>query len=303
MLEQKQSQSWLERKRKIILPLLLFVGFLMANTVQAGFGVSPPKIIADKLIKGSHFESIVYLVQGNPLSDLQVDISVSGDQINKWVEIEGGLKQVIPAGVQQFPLKVLIDVPEKADFGHYKGYLSLSTSVIKKTDDPEQNQITMSIGARVDLDLTVGDNFVQDFKIRQIKIANIRQGKPLQATVVVENIGNVKIKPERITFDLFDKFANVRLAFVEGDLQKVKDIAPFKTQEIKIKFPVDLKLGIGEYWGEVKVYKDGEVVKSNKTVFNVLKRNIFTEWYFWLIVGAVFVIGGLIFALIKKSRR
>lgn len=284
--------------------LVLFFIFSFATPAQAGFGVSPPYVYSEILARGSHFESIVNLVQGNPETDLQLNVVVSIDKIKDWIKIEGGNTQIIPAGVQQFPLKVIVDVPDNAEYNRYKGYISIATEpVVKKTDEGGQNTITMNMGARVELDLTVGDNIIQDFEVRTIKILNIKEGDPLKTILTIVNIGNTKIKPERVTFDLFDKYANVRLAFVEADLSKTKEVDAFKTEDIDIKFPIDLKLGLGEYWGEVKVYKNGQVLKINKTVFNVLKKTFWEKNYLYFYAGGAGLLAIIILIAILKIKR
>ena len=99
----------------------------------------------------------------------------------------------------------------------------------------------------------------------------------------------------------------------EKEVNVSERVEPFQTKEILVEFPTNL--GIGEYWGEIEVYKDEELVKKDKQVFNILektaatgleskeergkeeKRRGFPELYIG--IGLV-VLAGLIFLVWKK---
>ncbi|MEK7608470.1 MAG: hypothetical protein AAB495_02740 [Patescibacteria group bacterium] len=250
-----------------VVPLVAAV--FITPLVASAFGVSPPRIDANKLVKGSRYEATIFLVQGQPDQDLEVKaIFDTPEKIAKWLTVDKGEQFVIPKGVQQFPIKVRIQVPENAELGVYHGYLRVNTVPKAKEGD----QISISVGARIDINFTVGEGAFLDYVIRRLDILDIEEGDPPQIVVTLENIGNVPARPERATLDLLDKYGNVRLGFAQNE--DLPEIPAFETKTFTVEFPIDLKLGIGEYWAEAMLYRDGQVTKSVKTVFNVIEKKI-----------------------------
>lgn len=270
------------------------------NFCLAGFGVSPPGIIEDKLIRGSHLERTIYLVQGDPKENLDIEVTVDSTEIENWFSFEPGKNFTISAGVQQFPLKIIINVPQDAELNIYKAFVRVST---KPKLAEGAGQVSIAVGGRIDVDLTVGEGLVSDFKVRRIQILDIKEGDSPKISLTIENIGNVPAGPERVSFELFNKYGNIRLAYAE--VSEFKKIEAFKTESITVEFPIDIRLGVGEYWGAVKVYKDSNVSQELKTVFNVHPKT-FLEKYGWLIAVALLVIVTIGFwfirFLIKKRK-
>ena len=252
-----------------ILPAF-FVAFVFANNVQAGFGVSPPQIIADNLLKGSVYEQTITLVQSEPDEDLQAKVVFDAPEIESWISIDQGMSFIIPKGEQQFPIKVKINIPEDTPIGKYKGFIRISTAPAKIKEVGEGSSVSINYGGRIDLDLTVGNNVIEEFEVLAITMKDIESGWPLLASVKIQNTGNIPVKLDRATFDLFDKYKSVRLGY--GQTEEFEFVSPYSTKETMMQFPIDLKLGLGEYSGIVKVYKDGKVVKELQTPFRVVEE-------------------------------
>ena len=253
---------------------VLFVFLVMltfANNVEAGgFGVSPPQIIADNLLKGSMYEQTVTLVQSEPNEDLQAEVVFDAPEIESWISIDQGMSFVIPKGEQQFPIKIKISVPEDAPMGKYKGFIRISTTPAKIKEVEDGSSVSINYGGRIDLDLTVGNNVIEEFEVLAITMKDIETGWPLLASVKIQNTGNVPVKLDRATFDLFDKYNSVRLGY--GQTEEFEFVSPYSTKETLMQFPIDLRLGLGEYSGTVKVYKDGKVIKELQTPFRVVEK-------------------------------
>ena len=258
-------------KRIFQVLFVFFIALIFANDVQAGgFGVSPPQIIADNLLKGSVYEQIITLVQSEPDKDLQAEIVFDAPEIESWISVDKGVSFILPKGEQQFPIKIKISVPEDALMGKYKGYIRINTQPVATEETREGSSVSINFGGRIDLDLTVGDNVIEEFEILAITIKDIESGWPLSAFVKVQNTGNVPIKLDRATFDLFDKYNSARLGY--GQTEEFEFVSPYSVKESMMRFPIDLKLGLGEYSGTVKVYKDDKVVKELQTSFRVVEK-------------------------------
>lgn len=256
----------------IFFVMLVFAnGILTDNNAKAGgFGVSPPQIIADNLLKGSVYERTITFVQSEPDEDLQAEIVFDAPEIESWISIDRGMSFVIPKGEQQFPIKVKINVPEDTPTGKYKGFIRISTAPAKIKEVGEGSSVSINLGGRIDLDLTVGNNVIEEFEVLAITMKNIETGWPLLASVKIQNTGNIPVKLDRATFDLFDKYKSVRLGY--GQTEEFEFVPPYSVKETMMQFPIDLSLGLGEYSGMVKVYKDGKVVKELQTPFRVVEK-------------------------------
>ena len=189
--------------------------FSIPNISLAGFGISPPAIIEDKLVKGSSFDKTIYLIQGNPVEDTAIEVSVDDTSIKSWISISPGTSFVIPKGVQQFPMIVTIHVPKDATLGQYKTFIR--TRTVPKIEEGQTGAgVSISLGGRIDVDLTVGEGVFYSFKIKSIKLLSIKETESPQAQIRIENLGNVPAGPDTGTFELFNNFQDIRLVYVQG---------------------------------------------------------------------------------------
>ncbi len=266
--------------------------------VHAGFGVSPPQVKEDRLVRGIRLDRIVYLVQGAPDRDLEVELFVDSP-VKEWIRFPQGNPVLIPKGVQQFPLAIEISIPEDADLGVYNGTIRVTT-VPEKAD--QAGEVAISIGGVIDLDLTVGNDIIVDLDIRTIKILNIKEGDDPEADVTITNNGNASASPDTATFELFNKFGELRLAYAETE--DFTNIPAFNEKVERVTFPIDIHLAPGEYWGHVKIYKDNAMIGELKTVFNVTEKTFAEEYGLYAAGGAgAFVILALSYALMRRRRR
>src|SRR3989338_5001840 len=147
---------------------------LVALPVHAGFGISPPSIKETRLVPGSRITRTVYLIQGDPLYDVGIGVIVESKDIKDWISFDPGETFIVPKGVQQFPLKVTIQVPKDAEMGIYKAFVRTST-VPQKAEGA--TSVAISLGVRIDVELTVGNDVYESFTITNINIEHIRAGE------------------------------------------------------------------------------------------------------------------------------
>lgn len=267
-----------------------------ANSVFAGFGVSPPKVLNYHLLPGSHFEQTIYLVQGKPEKDLAAKIEIDAPEIKDWITIDRGFEFTIPAGVQQFPIKVAVDVPLKAEFKHYGGQMWIKTSPA----DKGEGMVTIALGAIVDFDLEVSAEETYGFVVRGLDIGDAEEGRPIKIKVSLQNIGNVKDRPTKIHLDVYDQWHS-ELLYSE-EVNDLDYVGPFNTKTVTAKFKN--KLTLGSYWAEIKVFKDDHILTEDKRVFHVIERTgilykVFSKWYSWVILAIVILVG----LAIKERKR
>ncbi|PIP73882.1 MAG: hypothetical protein COW88_00455, partial [Candidatus Lloydbacteria bacterium CG22_combo_CG10-13_8_21_14_all_47_15] len=250
---------------RVLVGMLIF--FLVPIVSQAGFGVSPPSIKESSLVAGSHLTKTIYLVQSEPDKPLDMVVLVDSKDISEWISFEKGTAFTIPAGVQQYAFPITIQVPKDADLGVYQAYVRMNTAP-KSADADGGSGVSITAGGLVSIDITVGDNVVKVFRIAGLKIRDIRSGQKPTVDVTIANTGNVPAGPRAASFELFNKFGNVRLGYAETE--DIEEVPSFSEETVRLKFPIGFRLTPGDYWGYVKVYGEtNKVMQELKTVFNV----------------------------------
>jgi hypothetical protein len=285
---------------------LATLGAKLVPQAQAAFGISPPFLNADHLVPGSVYVQTIYLVQDQPNEDLNMAAKLDiKEPARSWITIDKGFNFVIPKGVRQFPVDVKISVPKDASLGAYSGTLTFTT-VPAKT-----GQVTIALGVQVAINMTVGTGIFEKFSVPVIQFPDIEEGWNPLVYIKFNNEGNIPESFDGATFELLDQYGGVRLAYVEkkGDFPETP---PFSVREYTIEFPISFHLGIGEYWGVVNLYKNGKVVASQRTVFQVLKAGslsgpwartinyIKNNWIYYAAGIIIFVVALLV---LKRRRR
>ena len=250
---------------KVLILFLFALAFFVPFIAHAGFGVSPSLIQEDNLVPGATLERTFYLVQGKPVGDLRVEIFVESEKAQDWFTVLNAKDNIIeiPDGVQQFPVTVRIDVPKDAELGIYKAFVRANTLPASSG-----GQVTIALAAKAAFNLVVGDSVISEYEVQDINILNLETGDFPKAELLIRNTGNVPAGPSDATFELFNKFGDLRLAFVQEN-KITKEVGAFSEDTISLEFPLDITIGVGEYWGHVKVYDEDVLVKELKTVFEV----------------------------------
>jgi hypothetical protein len=285
---------------------ILVIGLILiltwANVVQAGFGISPPLVKSDRLIPGSHYEQKILLLRSDPNEDLKAEITIDASEIEKWISIEPGKEFILPKGELQVPMFVKVDVPKDAEFKNYKGYIRVRTSSVEAG---EKGGVAITLGARIDIDLIVVKEEIFDFLVRRISIPNLEEGLKfwrfhfpgkIKVLMLIENKGNVKIAPSKVTLNVYDLTRKNLLQSSED--KTLKKIEPFETKEILAEFPT--KLGVGQYYAEIKIFKGEEISEEGQTIFTIFERGTLPSEtkeflglsiWIWAIIGIVVLAG------------
>jgi hypothetical protein len=273
---------------------------LPPRATYAAFGISPPFLNADHLVPGTKYVQTIYLVQDQPNTDLNIQANLQVDPaIVPWVTFSTGSKFVIPQGTRQFPVQVTVAVPQNASLGVYHGTLTFTTV------PSSAGQVTIALGVQVAINLTVGTGTFEKYNVPLITFADIEEGQSPVVNVKFENDGNVPESFDSATYELYDQYDAVRLAYVQKS-DGLPSTPPFTIKDYSVQFPLDFYLGIGEYWGVVSFYKNGQVIASQKTVFNVLKATLadkiirFAEdnWVYGIIV--IIILAGISLFVVRR---
>ncbi len=271
--------------RKIILFLFCFILIFSAwaNCVQAGFGISPPHIKNSQLVPGSHFEQTITLLRSSAEEDLKAKIKINAPDIESWLTIDQGKEFILPKGSFQIPMDVNIDVPQNAELGNYNGYININ---IAPVEEKEGGGVAVALGARIDIDLSLTNVTYADFIVRLASIPDFElMGWPwnwkifskflqkVRVVMTLENIGNVKTAPSKVTLEILDI---TKKNILESSTDKsLKKIDPFSTGEVIAAFPTELNAG--QYWGRIKVYKGNEIVNFYEIAFTIAAKGELPE--------------------------
>jgi hypothetical protein len=258
--------------RTFALTALLFVGFF--NTVYAGFGITPPYVTNASLTRNSVYEQVIYLVRSDPTSDLKATINIDVPGVNEWFTIVEGTEFLLPQGAQKVPMTVRVTVPDDADFKQYSGNIRIKTG----TPDgaPAGAGVNISLGAQIDVDLTVIDREIRDFKVRKIGISDLNEGHKvgwlyfpgkIQFEMLIENTGNVPVAPTDVVFRIYDRAGNVLLEETRKK-GKIDTVDPFLTETVYAEIPT--RLPQGSYLARFEIHNGDEVKLSGEVNVSIL---------------------------------
>lgn len=250
-------------KRIISFSLLFFL--LSTEIVKAGFGITPPYVRNTSLTRNSTYEQQILLVRGNPDAPQKAQITIDAPEIESWLEIVEGDPISLPRGVQKVPMTVRVKVPKDAEFKEYSGVIRIKT--VPDDNQVEAGAVSISLGAQVDIKLSVIDRKIEDFRVRKIGLNALNEGKKLgwlyfpgkiDFSMLIENTGNVDISPSLVEFRIFDFAGNVLLEETKN-LGKIREIAPYATEEVMAQIPT--RLPAGNYVARYRIY-NGETIKQ-----------------------------------------
>jgi len=280
-----------------------------ANLALADFGISPPYVRNDRLIQGSHYEQKIILVRGDPTEDLKAEITLDALQANDWISIDKGLEFILPKGEKQMPIVVSVDVPKNAEFGNYEGAIRIRIFSLKP---PEGGMVAIALGGRIDVNLTVVEEKIFDFRVRSVKASDLEEGWTIKFLMEIENTGNIESAPTKVHFDIYDSRREELLESVDN-VNRLEIIKPFETKKIVAEFPTELEKG--NYWAQFKIFRNEEVANEGEVPFSILSKGAigveslekevgekgFPYLYLFIGIGVV-VLVGIGFSVWRKRR-
>lgn len=296
-------------KRVFLILFAIFIMLASANVALASFGISPPYVRNDRLTQNSHYEEKIILVRDDPIEDWKAEVTIDMPQAEKWISIDKGTEFILPQGKKQVPIIINVDVPKKAKYGSYKGYIRIKTFPLATL--AKEGTVTVALGGRIDVDLNVVKGEIFDFKVRGINVSDLEEGHTfrfwhfqryfpgkIKFAMQIENIGNIKAAPTRVYFDIYDTQEKELLESTET--VKMKKIKPFATEWIIAELPTKLKPG--SYWAQFKIFKNNEVVNEGKIHLSILASGTiphaakkFSDFRIWIFIAAgLIVLAGII---------
>src|SRR6056297_1809248 len=256
----------------ILFPVLfLSVGI---DQLHAGFGITPPYVRNSSLTRNAIYEQQILLVRGDPSSAQVAEINIDAPELAGWIEIVGGNTIELPVGLQKIPMTVQVRVPADAEYKDYSGALRIRT--VPAGDTLAKGSVNISLGARVDIDLTVIDKRIEDFRVRKISLADLNEGSKvawlffpgkIRFDMLLENTGNVEIAPSKVEFKIYDKTGTTQLEEVTN-IGNIDTIAPYDTDTVTAELPT--RLPAGSYIARYRIYNGEELKQEGDLSLNIL---------------------------------
>ncbi|MCA9357142.1 hypothetical protein H6784_00490 [Candidatus Nomurabacteria bacterium] len=263
-------------QKLLVFSLLLPVLFLStgASEVFAGFGITPPYVKNTSLTRNSTYEQQILLVRGETNIAQKAEIIVDAPEIADWIEVVEGDEIKMPKGVQKVPMTVRVKVPSNAEFKDYTGSIRIRT--LPDDDQVAAGAVSISLGALVDIRLSVIDKKIKDFRVRRISAPDLNAGHKLlwmffpgkiRFDMLIENTGNVDISPSKVEFRIFDRAGKVLLEETKN-LGKIKEIAPYATESVVAELPT--RLPANGYIARYKIYNGDDIKQEGDLSLNIL---------------------------------
>ena len=259
------------------------------NTGAEGFGITPPYVTNDSLTQGSRYEQRIVLVRGSPDQDLTAKVSINVPGANDWISVDRGTQFTMPAGTQQMPIVVTVNVPNNAKLGHYSGNIQV---VISPLAGPTAGTVGLTIGAQIDVNLQVIDKKMVDFKVHRVTMTNTEEGHTLWwmnfpgkvlFTMDLENDGNIAGSPDKVVFT-YGEYLTQKVLETEANTNGLDSVQPFETKSVTAEMPVYLPQGSYKVFYEIYGRDDGDVIGQGTLDLSVLPPGSLTGYIgynFW----------------------
>lgn len=263
------------RRLGIFLTLVpVFLASTGFNEAHAGFGITPPYVKNTSLTRNSVYEQQILLVRGDPNVAQRAEITIDAPGFEDWIEIVEGSDILLPRGEQKVPMTVRVTVPEKADFENYQGAIRIRT--LPEDGEVAAGAVSISLGALVDIDLTVIDREIKDFRVRKVSVSELNEGSKLawlyfpgkiQLNMLIENTGNVELAPSKVLFKIYDRTGAALLEETEN-IGKIDKIKPYGTGEVTAEIPT--RLPAGSYIARYQVYNEDTIKQEGDLSLTIL---------------------------------
>lgn len=298
--------------------LIIYLGFasivvgLWGHVYAASsIGVSPSQVSNNLLVPGAQYTTTLVVSRATATDEVSAKIEVFGDSIASWVSFPKGSTVTLAKGVQRMNMEVLVSVPQNAKVGSYKGNLRLTLTNTK------EGQINIVPGVRVDVDLTVTNQTVEGLRVLYIKMLESALGSPYTVLVQISNTGNVEIRPDTMTLEVFDisekKLRTLLYTFTDK-------VPAFQTKELQALVQDADPLPMGEYWAVITIKKDDLVIATEKVSFrigaavtptptpsksSVLSTSSPLLWVVFAVIGMLIISGltVIFFAFFKRNEK
>lgn len=247
--------------KRFIFGLLLAICLFSVKNVYAGsFGISPIGIRNEALKPGFTYTYDFLLSKSDPGEELLVVFEPDMKEANSWLEFEPGKVFSFGIGETTKEVEITINVPHNAEYKEYPGFIRVKAG----NNDGEDEGVSIVKGARIEMDLLAAELEVADYKVKEFRIPDIKEGDNLQVFYWVENLGNTDLMFSKVEVEVYKQNMESIAFFKQDDIESV---VPGGGQELKSSFSNELI--VGEYFGNVKLYIGEAIVGEENLSFKI----------------------------------
>jgi hypothetical protein len=255
----------------LLLIAILFTTF--TPIVEAGFGITPPYVRNSSLTRNSTYEQSIMLVRGDTSVAQRAEITIDAPEIEEWIEIVEGQNISLPQGEQKVPMTVRVRVPDDAEFRDYGGRIRIRT--LPDDGVVTSGAVSISLGAIVDINLTIIDREIFDFRVRQISIPDLNEGSKvgwlffpgkIAFNMLIENTGNIDVTPTDVKLRIFDRTGRVMLEETSM-IGRPDEVPPYGTETVTAEIPT--RLPVGTYIARYQVFNQDEIEQEGELTLNI----------------------------------
>lgn len=260
--------AFFKQWRQALLCCVLLFFVLLPEVSYASFGITPPYVRNTSLTRNTTYEQQILLVRGDPSVPLKALVTVDAPDIASWIEIVEGTSIPLPRGEQKVSMTVRVRVPSDAEFKDYNGVIRIKT--VPDDNAVAAGAVNISLGAQVEINLSVIDRKIEDFRIRKVSLADLNTGHKvawlyfpgkIRFGMLLENTGNVDIAPSRVEFKIYDFNGNLLLEET-SHIGRINKVAPYATEEIIAELPT--RLPAGNYFVRFSILNGKDVKHSGE---------------------------------------
>jgi len=257
----------------IFLCVPVFLTLVHADYAFAGFGITPPYVRNTSLTRNSTYEQQILLVRSDPSVAQKAELSIDAPELEGWLQIVEGDAVDLPVGMQKVPMTVRVTVPPDAEFKDYGGAIRIRT--VPADGQVAQGAVSISLGARVDIGLSVIDRQIEDFRVRKISVAELNEGSKVAwlffpgkivFDMLIENTGNVPIAPSTVEFKIYDRVGEILLEETTH-IGRIDRIAPYDTETVTATLPT--RLPAGSYIARYRIFNQDELKQEGDLTLTV----------------------------------
>lgn len=247
--------------------------FLNISSTQAAFGTSPPWVRNDHLLPGTTFEQVINLSRSEADEAIKATAKVNGDkQLLKWITIPDEDELVMKEGQTILPMKVIVEVPKRAEIKNYVGNIFISLAPLKTESSLEGGEVGITLGANISVDITVIGEKIFDYNVQSISVDSLQAGSPFSLNLEIQNLGNVSISNANGQIEIYNSSQTEVIKSLDF-IPLSESVAPDENKISKMIFE-EVILDPGEYWVFVKAFTDGKVVYENRLPLEVKAKMV-----------------------------
>ncbi len=253
-------------KIKVLISIIILLGILcLPSGINASIGVTPVEIINKHAKPGDSFTKTFTISRNDPVIAVQVVVEPDLGEMDEWFSYQPGTEFVMEEGEKTKELTIIVNIPEDADYDSYEGYVRVK---IMPVDTEEGGTVSIVEGVRLDMSLDVVEEDYYDLIVRYLNIDNVLERDPIKLLMRIENAGNAEASPSKVVINISD-INKEHIKTLETD--SIDSIEPYQTKEVYVEFDEN-DLSKGDYFANVKVYFDEEVLREETLFFGVLEN-------------------------------